>query len=688
MSDFSLTNKFLGFASSPEITNQNLGYLAPGSKNVVIDNANRVVSRAGIALYGAAAGANTGPIRSSYEWDTAVSRQVVLRSHYDFDVAGVLEFTHADTWYTLKTGLSGVDIEFAEWWDATERIARLLMCLGDSNIYSWGGGVAKVASSTAVSITMQGVVTARTTISFVAGVANVTPATILDSANGFVIAGFAAGDIINVTGSTGNSRTFQVGSVTAGVITLIMANILTTEAAGPAVTINNGQSVWNSQGAGFTTTGSIMVGGVAYPYTGGANTDTLTGLVGLPAITAGTVVFQSVQTHANPGAIYSGYKNDYIAVEENQLWIGSKTSRNLYLSQNTDFTNFTIPATRAPGDPGLVRMDNFTTKILSLSNVEKSASVSNLSATIICGGTSDFVKIEFRMSSDNTKELLKPRKMKSDPLSGIIGRGAICGTHSGTAYISSEPVMDFLERIEGEDRKPLSDIIKPTFEAYNFTDVHMAYTSRAIGIALPAEGIVLIYDLVRNLWQPPQYMPVSRIGHLKDGSMIGHSSLSAETYTLFTGTNDLDVFIPHVATFPYANAGERGSENKFSRYWTDGYITANGSLDLTVLNGFAGGRGEQTKTILGTDPKTVQAAGGVGLGQSPLGFNPFGGAPLEAQVNLLRLTVGKKFPLVNKIESQISYSMNVLDAQFVIVSHGPEYLGEGDGTLISGLFID
>lgn len=690
MNDFTLTQKFLGWATKPEATNMNIEFLNSGSKNVLVDFANRIVTRGGMALYGAAAGTNTGPVRSSYEWDTSVSRQTSLRSHYDFDVGGALDFSYLDTYYSLKTGLSSSDLEFAEWWDATERIARLLFVLGDSYIYDWGGGVAKVQSNTANTITMQGVMTGKVTLAFVAGVAGVTPATITDSANGFVTAGFAAGDTLNVTGSAANSRTFTIGSVTAGTITLIMSNILTAEVAGPAITIHNGQATWNASGAGFLASDAnrkIVVSGVEYSYSGGENTDTLTGLAGLPAITVGTVVYQSVISHANPGAIATGYKNDFIGVEENQVWLGSESSRNLYISQNTDFTNFTIPGTRAPGDPALVRMDNFTTKIITLENTETSASNSNLSAAIVCGGTSDFVKIEFRMSSDNAKEAVKARKMKSSPQSGIAGRGAICNTHQGTVYISNEPVMDFLTKVESADHPPISDIIKPDFEAYDLTDVHMAYTNRAVGVAIPREGIVLIYDLMRRLWHPPQYMPISRIGVLKSGAIIGHSSLSAETYTLFTGTNDLGNFIPFVASFPYNNHGERSVENMFTRYWTDGYITANGELTLGLDYGFAGGAGSKENIILGTETKTVQQADASPFGSNPFGFNPFGGDPFAAQANLRRLRVVKKFPQIRMTEFKTQYSMNTLDGQFALVAHGPAYLGEYDGTQLAGITI-
>ena len=61
--------------------------------------------------------------------------------------------------------------------------------------------------------------------------------TITDSASGFLTAGFQAGDQITVSGSASNDGSYVIGSVTAGTITLLARNDLTTEAAGATVKI-------------------------------------------------------------------------------------------------------------------------------------------------------------------------------------------------------------------------------------------------------------------------------------------------------------------------------------------------------------------------------------------------------------------------------------------------------------------
>jgi len=73
-----------------------------------------------------------------------------------------------------------------------------------------------------------------TTIAFV----DSNPDTITDSGNGFVTAGFQAGQTITVSGSVSNNGTFTIASVAAGTITLVSGDSLTAESAGANVTIS------------------------------------------------------------------------------------------------------------------------------------------------------------------------------------------------------------------------------------------------------------------------------------------------------------------------------------------------------------------------------------------------------------------------------------------------------------------
>jgi hypothetical protein len=666
--DFQLTKEFKSYVSKPEITDLSPNFLVKGSKNVIIDNAQRIVSRLGYILFGAAGSNSAGGIKGSYEWETSTGSFFPLRSYDD-----KLEFYWNSTWNLLKSGLTRPYLQFAKVWDNTEKIDVLLWVLGESNTYKWSGGVQKVRSSTATTLTKQGVITSQTTIAFIAGTPGTVSAQITDSNGNFLNAGFAAGDTLTVSGSAANSRNFTIGSVTATTITLSLSDVVTTEAAGPSITLHNGSPTWAS--SRFLTTGTrkITYLGIEYTYTGGENTDTLTGLTAFPTVTLGDPVWQTSIALANSVDIASTFKQDLIGVTQNQVVLGSTKSRDIYGSQTTDYTNFHLTSPRAPADPFKVTMDNNCTCIISADNPEQ-----NVSALMFGGGTSDFFKLTFTMSQDLTNELVRMVKLKTATSAGIISVDAITEIKRATAYISREPALDTISNLQTADTSdvPISDLIKNDFDSYDFTDAHVKYVKRGLYVALPAEGIVLIYDMVDKLWQPPQYMPISRFAIIND-LLHGHSSVTNETYQLFTGTSDNGAFIPQVARFAYNNAGRRDRLKNMSEYWSDGYISPNGQLTETVNIGFGGTTEKKVMTISGSDSEIAVPLSGSTLGDEPLGSTPIGGATLGVDVGLasangtlLRYYQEDTMSLQDYLEFYVEYSMNTLDGQFAVVAHG------------------
>lgn len=673
--DFKTISTFKGYVNKPEITNLDPRYLVKGTKNVLIDYASRIISRNGYVLY-RQANTGGGPIQSSYDWDTSTTKQFSIRV-YD----GRVEFDWNNTYNLLKSGFSTSRIEFTKIWDNTEKIDVLLFVLGDTNTYKWSGGVTKLRKSTATTLTKQGVLTSVSTIAFVAGTAGVVPPTITDSSANFLNAGFAQGGTLFVTGSTANSRNFTIGSVTAGTITLIMSNVLVSEAAGPSITLHNGEPTWAT--SRFLTTGTrkITYLGADYTYTGGESTDTLTGLTAFPAVTVGDVCWQTLITLANSGAFNANFKQDLIGVELNQLQLASTKSQEIYISLITDYTNFTLTSPRVPGDPAKVTMDQPATCIVPTDNLAQT-----INTTIFGGGTSEFFRLDYKLSQDNANELVRMIKLKTSSGAGVISRGAICSIKNATAYISREPTLDTLGSIESQDTAknlPLSDAIKTDFDTYDFTNCHMKYWKRSIYISLPALGLVLVYDLQRNLWQPPQTIPVGRFAIIND-QLYGHSSVTNETYKLFTGTNDNGTFINQVVRFAYNNGGRRDRLKNLSEYWSDGYITANAKLNMKMAFGFDGINGIKNMSISGSDTSITNPTLGSTLGDEPLGVNPLGGAPFNpvsglpgAGVPLLRFWQVDTAKFKDYTEHYVEYSMTTLNGQFAIVAHGSNQFDAG-----------
>jgi hypothetical protein len=411
-----------------------------------------------------------GGIKSSYDWETSSNPHFNLRG-YDH----TLEFDWNDTYNTLLTGLRSSAIQFAKVLDYSEQQDVLLMVNGDgAKMYRWSGGVSKVRSSTGTTLTKQGVLTSVTTIAFVAGTAGSVNPTITDSANNFLNAGFAAGDTLSVTGSTGNSSNFTIASVTASTITLIMSDMLVTEAAGTSITMYNQTGpTWKSARFFSTISGrAILYNGASYTYTGGETTDTLTGLTAFPTVTAGDAVWQASDTLTLPAAITTPFPLFYpnlINTQLNMVFLGATNSQMIFACKNNDYTNWTVTSPRAAGDP--VQQPLTSGPATCIVPVDTSTDVLNAINTLVFGsGINAFDQIDFHMSQDNSQELLRIIRYKTAAGLGLIATDAICSIKNDTVYITREPGINSLSKqgLEGPDGRPITDPIKNDFDTYDF----------------------------------------------------------------------------------------------------------------------------------------------------------------------------------------------------------------------------
>lgn len=667
-----LTKEYKGYVNGPEITSLDPAFLIDGSKNVLFDNGLRsYTSRPGLELLGAVATTSLG-VKGRYHWETSKKLYHVLRSYDKY-----LEVWFNGTWTALKSNLSSAYCEFAPVYSSGEAEDILCFVNGEDKIYNWSGGAALAVGQAGggVTLKMQGSYTAAT-IAFVDnGASNDT---ITDSANGFLTAGFASGDIISISGSTANNRNFTIGSVTAGEITLVPNDAVATEVAGPSILIHNGFSSWKERGFLATGTREILINGVAYAYTGGEATDTLTGVTALPAITDGDIVLQAVRSNTNASPFPSNYNNDYLGVQRNQLYVGSKTSRLIFGSKDSDFTTFTYTANRLPGEGVELNLDTFCTGFESTSQ-----------EITIFGGSDDIYTVMWQMSSDNTKEAVSIEKKDTSPGQGLIAPHAKTRIkNNGLAFITKEPTLDTLGNVENmpsTTNVPVSDLIKTDFDLYDFTDADLIYWKRNIIIALPAESLLLLYDLRYGIWQPPQEFAVS-IGCLgvdESGNLIGHSYISNESYIIFSGnrlgdevgevvSDTFDGFSVEAIARHYSNDGVPDQQKRFDSYFVSGYISGGTNMEHRVYFETAGARGQLTKAITALVDRFLFGQSDVHwLGKNPLGFAPIGGGGILGAPLLFRFRKNHTFKEIPYYEYVSEFYKNDATEQFTICVHGP-----------------
>lgn len=163
--EFPIVEKFThGYRNREDITTLPPGIMVSGSQNVLTNVYQRVGIRRGFVLDGQRDNSRN-PIMSAFDWERHTGNTLHLRSGGDYTNSnGNLQFRFVATetgqrwktnvftkgqvyWIDLLTGLSSVSFNYADYWDTTELISKLLFVNGRPQIDEWTGGVAILKST-------------------------------------------------------------------------------------------------------------------------------------------------------------------------------------------------------------------------------------------------------------------------------------------------------------------------------------------------------------------------------------------------------------------------------------------------------------------------------------------------------------------------------------------------------------
>ena len=463
---------------------------------------------------------------------------------------------------------------------------------------------------------------------------------------------------------------------------------ITTFASATSNTITKqGTQTWGELGFFTTGTRKVTIAGVDYTYTGGEGTTTLTDVSPDPTgagIPVGALVFQTVRVHANSAStgLPSAFANDGIAILYNQVYIGSLTSRLVFVSKVDSFTDYSFAVPRVVGQGALFTLDSNWVGFIPQED-----------SMYITAGLSDWYDTTFTLSSDNKSEALSVQRLKTTGQAAAQSQSLIAKIKNYVFFVSNEPSLDTLGKIELIDTPQslnLSDPIKLDFDNYNFTGGQCFYAKNYIYLAIPAEGRVLMFSMARGLlasqsattlsstgsleaWEAPQILPISCFS-LINGLLYGHSSQVPETYLLFDGGyNDNGNPIDARAAFSYQNEGTRVDQKIFSEFYNEGYIQSNTKLMGSILLNYFGCEGTITFTIDGSDKNTICAASDDGsLGKQTLGERSLAGRGATIDESIPpKYRIIKTFNPSQCFEWQIVYSTNDVDQRWELLAFGP-----------------
>ena len=148
---------FGGYVSAVDRTIVGRRFMVKGSKNTYLTKRGTIANRPGLLRRGAV-DATVADTKASYEWDTSLGAQRVLRvNNGKLQLETDIVTAGSYVWYDLFT-VAGTRMFFEPWWDNGVKKDILLMCDGTDSMKYWSGGLGKVSSATANTIVLSAAV--------------------------------------------------------------------------------------------------------------------------------------------------------------------------------------------------------------------------------------------------------------------------------------------------------------------------------------------------------------------------------------------------------------------------------------------------------------------------------------------------------------------------------------------------
>lgn len=464
-----------------------------------------------------------------------------------------------------------------------------------------------------------------------------------------------------------------------------------------------GGGTWAQQGFTQTGTPSITINGVTATYSGGATTDTLTGVsVDFSATPAGAFVQQTPVTTAlsSVSGVLSTFGPTVIGCgRRNQVYLGASNSNNLYISKVNNYLDYTFTTpTRVVGEGALIPLDSTPTAFIPL----ESRTDTNAYDMYISEGLDTWAIIRATLSSDLTKETLEHIRMNVSPLQGAISQRLVAKMKNKIMFISHDHVANFLGWISYQYVPAVVDFSFPIINdmnAYDFTNGSMFYYRNYVLITIPSAGIIRLYNMTNQtqqystysrdeedvtqqpwFWEAPLTFPLSGFYVADDGNLYGHSFTTSESYKLFEGGSLNGQDIDANATFAWDGKGDRTQSKGSNELWVEGYISQNTILNASVTGDLDNFATTQNVTVVGSNSTIVAfGAGAHSLGKNNLGSQPLGGSTTIAGALPAWFHVAKTYVQVSCYLEQISFSTKGVDLAWELICFGTNAVMTNEG---------
>lgn len=473
----------------------------------------------------------------------------------------------------------------------------------------------------------------------------------------------------------------------------------------------SGQDTWAELGFATQITGEkkIIIESREFTYTAGEGTGTLTGVSAssgdASTITPGAIAIQSV--FIGTSVPVSNYKADFCKTIRNQVWVGSYSSRVVWISADATpaggtlgFLKYTQTGTLVLGDPDAIVLDNLAKGI-----GEKDGKV------IIFAGDSDLMVItpndSLPITQDGTQltgggpraVIQKIEKKKLAGLSSALGHEFIGNLDEYLVWLDQKNRFRALGTFANVNAlKPvnLSLSVQKELTEDDFTGGHLRVIqdddAETAYITAPNTGRDWMYQ-VRNvvnkfgeieterLWQPPQIRGISRIAIIS-GQIFGHSNSHPQIYQMwdtdqFSDDHPSGELIPYYcrAFLAYNNHKLPTRYKNFDKVYFEGYMPEGTALDVALYFDYQGSTDTRLLSI-SDDSDLCEFFIGVvppSIGDSSLGDNPLGEGIIPEggdQEMVPKFRAINSVDLVDCFEYAIEVFSNTVDSRWELLRVG------------------
>ncbi len=428
-----------------------------------------------------------------------------------------------------------------------------------------------------------------------------------------------------------------------------------------------------------SASGTVVISGVTYTYTGSGGS-TLTGVTPDPTSNpTGTVVFEGVITNANTPT--STFLSDFLKIINNQVYLGSYTGLQIFMSQNTNYLNYTVPTPQLDGSPGLFIMPAVT----------KGIGVRQGNA-FIGAGNSKWVEISFTLQSNNNI-ITRVNKIDIKPVARLqapLAHEFIDSVGDTLVYLAQDQQVRALGDFNNlfvQGYPSYSQEISTELMEENFTGGGLKCIGEFIYVTAPISGKVYLRQertkvdvngtiVAERLWHSPFIWNATFIDQI-DGTVVAFSNANPQIYDVWD-TNQWyddspsDEHLPYscVAAFGYRLLIRQGLSS-FDKQYTEGYISEGTPLNLLMNYNYNGATNAINAIVNSVDqPAYIAQPSVASLGDSSLGEETLGQGGIEesGQDALPKFRCINSLTITNVFEWQPVYYSEAVDADWELLA--------------------